>query len=281
MAPVVLVVQRITGHMVEPLVIAASAAVLFLLVVTRMAGLIRLIEQAQAERGRLLDRTVQAAEQERTRLAAELHDGPIQHLSALAYELEAACVRLVSGRVDGGIQSVRKTQDRLQREVGELRRLMVDLRPPVLDEVGLEAALRDHVAAFERRTGIGCTVDVALAERLDPELETVLYRVTQEALTNVEKHARARRLALTLFGGREAARLEIRDDGVGFDPAATADLARRGHFGLLGMRERVELAGGTWSVDARPGRGVAVRATFTRPADPADRGAGVALTSQS
>jgi signal transduction histidine kinase len=264
MAPAVLVVQRVTGAAVEPLVIAASAAVLFLLVVTRMAGLIRLIEQAQAERGRLLDRTVQAAEQERIRLAAELHDGPIQHLSMLAYELERARLRLEAGRVDGGVASVRQTQEKLQHEVGELRRLMVGLRPPVLDEVGLEAALRDQVANFERRTQIACKVEVALAERLDPELETVLYRVTQEALNNVEKHARAGQLGVVLFGGREAARLEVRDDGVGFDPAATADLARLGHFGLLGMRERVELAGGTWTVWSRPGAGTVLTASLPK-----------------
>jgi signal transduction histidine kinase len=284
MAPAVLVVQRLTGTAVEPLVIAASAAVLFLLVVTRMAGLIRLIEQAQAERGRLLDRTVQAAEQERIRLAAELHDGPIQHLSMLAYELERARLRLEAGRLDGSASSVRQTQERLQHEVGELRRLMVGLRPPVLDEVGLEAALRDQVANFERRTQIACKVEVALAERLDPELETVLYRVTQEALTNVEKHSRAGQLGVVLFGGREAARLEVRDDGVGFDPTATADLARRGHFGLLGMRERVELAGGAWSVDTRPGGGVAVRATFVRPTVPrpaVDRGTSVTMASRT
>ena len=94
--------------------------------------------------------------------------------------------------------------------------------------------------------------------------------------------SRAGQLGVLLFGGREAARLEVRDDGVGFDPTATADLARRGHFGLLGMRERVELAGGAWSVDTRPGGGVAVRATFVRPTVPrpaVDRGAGVTMAA--
>lgn len=276
MAPAVLVVQRLVGAEVEPLAIAGSAAVLFLLVVARMAGLVRAVEQAQAERGRLLDRTVNVAEQERARIAAELHDGPIQSLNLLSYELERACLSLVDGRVDGGIRTVRKTQGVLQREVGELRRLMVELRPPVLDQIGLEATLRDQGADFKRRTGIGCTVEVTLAGRLGPEVETVLYRVTREAMTNVEKHARAGHVWVTLVGERAAVRLEIRDDGVGFDPAAAASRAGRDHYGLLGMRERVELAGGTWSLRSGPGRGATVRATFAHqvahgPADPHGR----------
>src|SRR5205823_14541162 len=135
------------------------AGLLFLLVVTRMAGLVRAVEQSQAERGRLLDRTVDVAEQERARIAAELHDGPIQHLSTLAYELERACLWLLDGRFDGGIRTLRRTESLLRREVGELRRLLVELRPPVLDQVGLEAALRDQVADFQRRTRIACTAE--------------------------------------------------------------------------------------------------------------------------
>jgi signal transduction histidine kinase len=266
MAPAVLVVQRLTGPEVEPLVIASSAAVLFLLVVTRMAGLVRTVEQAQAERGRLLDRTVNAAEEERARLAAELHDGPIQHLNTLAYELERACLSLVDGRFDGGIRTLRQSQGLLRREVGELRRLMVELRPPVLDQVGLEAALKDQAADFQRRTRIDTTVAVTLAERLGPEVETVLYRVTREAMANVEKHANAGRVWVTLASERSRVRLEVRDDGVGFDPAVVAGHAGRDHYGLLGMRERVELAGGSWSLETGPGRGVTVRAVFARPA---------------
>jgi signal transduction histidine kinase len=266
MAPAALVVQRLTGTEVEPLVVAGAAAVLFLLVVARMAGLVRTVERARAERGQLLDRTMSAAEQERARLAAELHDGPIQHLNTLAYELERACASLVRGSLDGGIRTLRQSQGTLRRQVGELRRLMVELRPPVLDQIGLEAALNDQAADFQRRTRIDCTVTVAFGERLSPEVETVLYRVAREALTNVEKHAKASRVWLTLVGERSRVRLEVRDDGVGFDPTAAADRSGRDHYGLLGMRERVELAGGTWSLLTGPGRGVTVQAAFARPA---------------
>ena len=265
MAPAALVVQRAVGERVDAVVVAVAAAVLFLLVVARMAGLIWQVEHAQAERGRLLDRTVRAAEQERGRIAAELHDGAIQQLATLCYDLERARLKLDAGRVDAGVLALREAQDKLVREVGELRRLMAALRPPVLDEVGLEAALRDHVASFGRQTGIACEVEVRLPERLDEGLETVLYRVTQEALTNVEKHAWAGRLRVALRGGRDGVRLDVRDDGVGSDPGLVASsLAGQEHFGLIGMRERVEMAGGTWSVDTRPGAGVAIRAAFAR-----------------
>jgi len=127
---------------------------------------------------------------------------------------------------------------------------------------GRRDRLRDQGVDFRRRTGVGCTIDVTLAGRLGSEVETVLYRVTREAMTNVEKHARAGHVWVTLVGERAAVRLEIRDDGVGFDPAAAASRAGRDHYGLLGMRERVELAGGTWSLRNGPGRSTTVRATF-------------------
>src|SRR5207247_1018521 len=118
-----------------------------------------------------------------------------------------------------------------------------------------------------------------LAGRLDPEVETVLYRVAREAMTNVEKHAQASRLWLTLAEDGEEVRLEVRDDGRGFDAAAAASQAGRDHFGLLGMRERVELAGGAWSLETGPGRGAAVRASFVRRPPPALRAVRESLLS--
>ena len=106
---------------------------------------------------------------------------------------------------------------------------------------------------------------VALSGRLDSELETIVYRVTQEALLNVTRHARATRLWPELEGVGDRVQLCIRDDGVGFDPTAGAELMREGHFGLVAMRERVELAGGRFHLESRPGAGAVVRATFTIP----------------
>ena len=142
---------------------------------------------------------------------------------------------------------------------------MVSLRPPALDEVGLEAALRDQLGAFARRSGVDCSLRVALDGRLDGELETVVYRITQEALHNVARHANAGRLWLDLEEAADQVRLEIRDDGVGFRPVPSSVLVRDGRFGLAGMRERVEMAGGSLQVDARPGGGVTLRACFAAP----------------
>jgi signal transduction histidine kinase len=109
---------------------------------------------------------------------------------------------------------------------------------------------------------VDCSVRVALAGRLDSELKTIVYRVAQEALLNVTRQARATRLWLELEGVGDQVRLCIRDDGVGFDPVAGAELVRDGHFGLVAMRERVEMAGGRFQLDTRPGAGVVVRAMF-------------------
>jgi signal transduction histidine kinase len=259
-APALLIVQRLQGSELQLVPIAGAWAVLFVLVMVRMAGLVRGIERAEVERRRLLDRTVQAAEEERMHVAAELHDGPIQRLAVLSYDLERAKQRMLGN--PAAVARVEHAQAALSTEVQGLRELMASLRPPTLDEVGLEAALRDHVGAFARRSGVACSVRVDLADRLDGELETVVYRVTQEALLNVARHAGAGRLWLELDGADDRVDLSIRDDGVGFQPAASSTLVRDGHFGLVAMQERVEMAGGRFQLESHPGAGVTVKAMF-------------------
>jgi PAS domain S-box-containing protein len=214
----------------------------------------------QLERAKLLDRTVQATEKERKRLALELHDGPVQHLAALALKLERVGIALQRpGRADPA-EIVEQIQARLGGEVADLRRMMSELRPPALDERGLEAALMDHLGAVQVQSGLQCTVHSTLDARLDPTNETVLYRVAQEALTNVAKHARAGQAWVNLRSANGQVELEIRDDGVGFDQGQIASMVREGHFGLIGMRERVEMAGGSWELISEPGTGTTVRA---------------------
>jgi PAS domain S-box-containing protein len=225
------------------------------------------LHSLQVERAKLLDRTVQATEQERKRLALELHDGPVQHLAALTLKLESVGLVLRRpGRTDP-IEMVEQVQVRLSSEVNGLRRIMSDLRPPALDERGLEAALMDHLNAVQTESGLECTVESNLDHRLDSTHETVLYRVAQEALTNAIKHARADHAWVSLRSVKDLVELEVRDDGVGFDPSQVADLAREGHFGLIGMRERVEMAGGRWEVASAPGFGTVVRALFPHAAN--------------
>jgi two-component system sensor histidine kinase DegS len=141
--------------------------------------------------------------------------------------------------------------------------MMTDLRPPILDDRGLESALRDHLISPEDRARLHVSVAVSLLGRLSPAQEIILYRVSQEAVANVLKHAQAEHAWLTLQERLDQVLLEIRDDGVGFDPAMVGG-ARNGHFGILGMRERVEMAGGTWEIDSAAGSGTSIRASLPR-----------------
>jgi signal transduction histidine kinase len=211
----------------------------------------------QYERRRLLDRTLRAAEEERTRLAAELHDGPVQRLARLGYGLERVRTRQNQGDISGSQELLAEIQGSVFDEVKELRGMMSRLRPPVLDQRGLEDALRDRAEAIQEDTGVQCTVQGRLDGRLTPTLETVLYRVSQEALQNVVKHSRAKHARVVLGRNNGSVVLEIQDDGVGFQPSR----AHSGgdHFGMLAMRERVEMIGGTWEVDSMPGQGTRVR----------------------
>jgi len=222
--------------------------------------------ELQDQRRKLLDRTIEATEQERKKLSAELHDGPVQHLTALDIQLETVMSNLQRSGGAGAERVVGQVQERLRSEIAGLRRMMSELRPPVLDERGLQAALADHVGTVERQSGLECIVESTLGERVDPEVETVLYRVAQEALTNVVKHARSDRAWLSLSTENGSVVLEVRDAGVGFDAAGLSEPSSSLHYGMIGMRERVEMAGGTWEVQSKPGSGTRVRAALPRGA---------------
>jgi signal transduction histidine kinase len=266
LAPAVQVVQLARGRHTEGLVTAVGSMVLFGLVLARLNGLAGEVAAQAAARKRLLDRTVQAREEERIRLAAELHDGPIQRLTGAAYTADLSRRRLARADMDGGQQLLDSLEDDIRGEVAALRRVMVELRPPALDEWGLSAALSDYAKTFEEQTGIACTVQADLPGRLARAQETVLYRVAQEALTNVVKHARADHAWVTLRIGHGQVTLEIGDDGTGFVTAQAADpIAGHlglNHFGLASMRQQLEMAGGSWQVYSRPGSGTTVTASL-------------------
>jgi signal transduction histidine kinase len=282
-APAVLVIEWTRGSRLDIPVLAGCAAVLFLLVVLRMLGLMRDVEgklellrirdaslastlgeleRAQAERKQLLARTIRAAEDERVQVAAELHDGPIQHLAALGYSLESALTRMHEDGEADGERMVRQVQDGLSEEIRGLRRLMVTLRPPALDQAGLHVALRDFAEALAGQEGLEASVQVEEVPGLSPEAETALYRVAQEALRNTVRHARASRMAVALRGHGRAAQVTIEDDGTGFSPGA--QFTRRGHFGIAGMRQRIEMVGGSLEITSAPGHGTTVQARVPR-----------------
>ena len=257
MAPVMLVIQAVRDEPIDVGVIAVGSVVLFLLTLARMGGLASEVAM-QTERKRAMQTVLRATEQERVRLAADLHDGPVQELTALRYGLTRARNRIQRGQPEQAEGLLAELEGELAAGITGLRRLMAELRPPVLDEHGLEVALHNQVRSFEATSGVACAISTGLQGRLAPDLETVLYRVTQETLNNVGKHAGASRVTVSLAAENGSVRLRINDDGVGFDPIATSRLLSEGHFGLAGMRERVEMVGGRLSIDSAPGHGTTV-----------------------
>lgn len=215
--------------------------------------------ELEEERKRLLTRTVEVAEAERMALAADLHDGPIQHLTAVALALDLLAVRLERGRFDDAAARARAAREDLAKEMVSLRRLMSVLRPPILDERGIGAALTDCADALLSGDAIDVRVECDLrGKNLAPELETGIYRVVREALVNVGKHAHARSVVVSLSASASEVDLVIGDDGQGFMPADTDD----DHYGLITMRERVESLDGTWELVTGPGEGTLIRATL-------------------
>jgi signal transduction histidine kinase len=220
------------------------------------------LRDAQADRALLLDRTMSLGEEERSRIATELHDGPVQRLAAIAYLLERSA-RLTRRGDDDGLVLVDEALGELSGEINGLRELMADLRPPVLDESGLETALRDHLLSAFRPTSVRIEFVGGLGtERLSPETETVLYRVAQEAMLNIVRHASATNVRLRLERVGASVVFSIEDDGVGFTSEQARARLSEGHFGIVGMRERIEFGGGTWRLDSVPGHGTRITAVF-------------------
>lgn len=140
-----------------------------------------------------------------------------------------------------------------------IREISADLRPPLLDYAGLAAALAGYARQFAKRTGIAVAVDCPRADlRLAPAVESLLFRIFQEALTNCAKHARASSIRVALNAAGHPARLTIEDDGIGFDPSLPGIDEHAGRLGLLNMREMAEFAGGRCIVESRPGQGTRI-----------------------
>jgi two-component system sensor histidine kinase UhpB len=136
---------------------------------------------------------------------------------------------------------------------------MSELRPPVLDDYGIASAIRWYAEQFAERTGLPITVEgVDLSGHLDANVETALYRVTQEAVTNIVRHAQASKADINVTSDQKAVRIVISDDGIGFDPDHIREPGSAGGWGHIGMRERIELIGGSLSIESARGRGTRV-----------------------
>ena len=207
--------------------------------------------QGQAQR-------VAAAEEERRRWARELHDETLQGLAALRLGLASARRTNDSAAVDAAIAGA---VGQLENEIASLRALITELRPAALDDLGIGPAI-EALAARAASSGLDVDLAVDLAadaggqpDRLRPEVETAIYRIVQEGLNNAGRHGRAARAVVEIVERNGNVDVTLRDDGAGFDPSL-----RTAGFGLVGMRERAELLGGTLRVDSTPGEGTTVRA---------------------
>ncbi|HXY68960.1 MAG TPA: sensor histidine kinase [Gemmatimonadales bacterium] len=210
------------------------------------------------ERRSLLERLISAQDEERRRLARELHDQAGQALAALVVGLR----RVSDARtLQEAIGHARKLRRSVTGAMVELGRITRGLHPGVLDDLGLGPALKRHAADTAESLGIAVRVRISGfgPRRLPLPLEIALFRIAQEALTNVGRHAGARRVEISLARSASAVRLAVSDDGKGFDPGARARRARPvRRFGLLGIRERATALGGTVDVASARGRGTTV-----------------------
>lgn len=208
----------------------------------------RILQRVDDERRRSSQLVVRAQEEERRRLARDLHDEVNQALTAILLRLEALTHDLPPERA----ADVAELKGLATRAMDELLGLARQLRPSALDDHGLVPAIEAQLRAFSELTGVDAHLEASgEPEHLDEERQTVLYRVTQEALTNAGRHAGAQHVDVVLAFSADGAELQVRDDGVGFDPVA----ARFGGLGLEGMAERARIVGGELDLRSSPGSG--------------------------
>lgn len=215
-------------------------------------------------RGELLHQIVSAQERERQRIARELHDGTGQTLTALGLGFAAASEN-VQHNPDLASAQLAELKVMSTQALQELRDLIRDLRPSILDDLGLVPALKSQVQLFEERTGVRAELVLnGRRQRVQPEIETIVFRIAQEALTNVAKHAHASQVTVQIGFAETVLNLEVRDDGQGFVPQTVFVASEGNHqaWGLLGMQERVALVGGTCVVHSEPGQGTAVEVSI-------------------
>jgi PAS domain S-box-containing protein len=214
---------------------------------------LEVLRRTLQERRELAQRLESAQEQERRRIAADIHDDPIQAMSAVDLRLQL----LAASPEKASAAELTELHETITRSIERLRSLLFELRPTALDRDGLVAALDVYLAHTASDAGWSFGVVDALDMEPPPELRAILYRVAQEAMTNARTHAAATRVDVTIRGSADGVTVEVRDDGRGFD-VEEAKRPRPGHLGLSTMIERAELLGGRCRISSEPGRGTLV-----------------------
>jgi two-component system, NarL family, sensor histidine kinase DegS len=220
--------------------------------------LLREARQMQLHLRHLSHQVLIAQEEERKEISRELHDEIVQTLTGIN-------VQLASLKIESGVSKVSfskhisYTQRLVEKSVDIVHRFARNLRPTLLDDLGLIPALHAYLKAFTRRTGLRVSFSAfAGIEEMSNDKRTVLYRVAQAALINTAQHAHANTASVEIKDLPHAVLMSVKDDGKSFDVAHVLDSRRNKRLGLIGMRERVEMVGGTFSIESVPGRGTAV-----------------------
>jgi signal transduction histidine kinase len=230
------------------------------------------LKKTDEERRMLLGRVVSAAEEERQRIAGDIHDDSVQVMAAVTMRLHILAEQLDDPGHAASLEQLEKT---VTTALTRLRNLMFELRPPALDREGLAVALRQYLDRLEDESATAYELEDRLRSEPSPERRVILFRIAQEALTNVRKHARAKRVQIELSEREQGFLIRIRDDGVGFSMDGEAE-SPHGHLGLSAMRERAEMVGGWWWIQSQPGAGTTVEFWVPDGQGSADQGAGVA-----
>lgn len=216
------------------------------------------VRQQEAQIRQLLHRVISAQEEERARIAYELHDEVGQLLTAIRFSMDGLPTETLDAEALG---QVARVQELIDRAMGDLRRLIAGLRPGVIDQLGLIPALREVSDQILAPLSIAATIDGPPGLRLPPEVEVVLFRIAQEAMHNVARHSGASRVEVSVVATDDQVTMRVRDDGHGFDAAAARPDASTGEgLGLPGMRERASLLGGRVRIDSATGQGTTVEA---------------------
>lgn len=208
---------------------------------------------------------IMGREEERARLAREVHDGPAQVLANALMGLERSQTLLADGRLERLGELLRQMGEGAREGLREVRGFIADLRPAKLEEQGLAGAVQEYVRRYRDSVNAGVSCEVEPLPRLPAEAEVVLYRIVQESLQNARKHARSAPVHVSLAARQGRLILVVRDEGPGFDPREVARRAGSTSWGLTSMRERAELIGASFVVASRPGFGTEVTVSLPLP----------------
>lgn len=264
-------IMRLLSHIVGSSSSLLTAAVVDSVLLTMIAApllwftIVRPLRQAARARERFVDNLFGAIEDERRRIAHEVHDGVGQSVMLLISGLRSLSQ---AGQPDETRGKERELLSYAQQALADLKRVSLGLRPSLLDDFGLKPAIEHLVAEVQAHSSLKVRVDLeAVAERrFGDDVETHLYRIIQESLNNIVKHAAAANVELLLMRDGESLRLEINDDGIGIEPTRLDGALRSGgHLGMIGMRQRAKLLGGDFAVAPNGGRGTRIIVSLPFP----------------